>query len=182
MAEERRRVEQQQREEEEKKKKLEEEKRKKDEEERKKLEEKRKAEEERQLKLEAEKRKKAEEAEVKARLAEEIRQQKVKLKKTTSITQPLLPICLKQLKLAQLQAKVREDMNSTYNKGNNGLNRTYNKDDAQSYEITPARHELPPEVLVDPDNYDIADLKSDEETDDEDNPRKKPAKWAIGKI
>ena len=59
------------------------------------------------------------------------------------------------------------------------MNTTYNAA-ANNYEITPARHELPQEVLNDPDNYDIANLRSDEDTDDEDNPRKKPAAWTQG--
>ena len=71
------------------------------------------------------------------------------------------------------------DLNSTYNKGGSALNKTYDAA-ANNYEITPARHELPPEILNDPDNYDIANLRSDEDTDDEDNPRKKPAKWTQG--
>ena len=88
------------------------------------------------------------------------------------------------MKLAQLTKKASEekvDLNSTYNKGGPSvtLNKTYDAA-ANNYEITPARHELPPEILNDPDNYDIADLRSDEGTDDEDNPRKKPAKWTQG--
>ena len=88
------------------------------------------------------------------------------------------------MKLAQLTQKASEekvDLNSTYNKGGASvaLNKTYDAA-ANNYEITPARHELPPEILNDPDNYDIADLRSDEGTDDEDNPRKKPAKWTQG--
>jgi len=120
---------------------------------------------------EAEARAKAK-ADADAKLKEEIRQQK--------------------LKLAQLQAKASQDhvdLNSTYSKegggggggggGGNPLNTTYNAA-ANNYEITPARHELPQEVLNDPDNYDIANLRSDEDTDDEDNPRKKPAAWTQG--
>ena len=34
------------------------------------------------------------------------------------------------------------------------------------------RHELPPEPLKDKENYDIKDLRSDDDTDDEENPRK----------
>ena len=88
------------------------------------------------------------------------------------------------MKLAQLTQKATEekvDLNSTYNKGGASvaLNKTYDAA-ANNYEITPARHELPPEILNDPDNYDITDLRSDEGTDDEDNPRKKPAKWTKG--
>ena len=44
------------------------------------------------------------------------------------------------------------------------------------------RHELPPEPLKDKENYDIKDLKSDDDTDDEENPRKFIPKWAHGKF
>jgi hypothetical protein len=39
------------------------------------------------------------------------------------------------------------------------MNTTYTK---ESYDMTPSRDELPPAPLHDPNNYDIADLKSDE--------------------
>ena len=44
------------------------------------------------------------------------------------------------------------------------------------------RHELPPEPLKDKENYDIKDLRSDDDTDDEENPRKIIPKWAHGKF
>lgn len=74
-------------------------------------------------------------------------------------------------------------LNQTYDKDTSQLNSTYTKpaDSTQSYDITPARHELPPEPLKDQENYDIGDLKSDDDTDDEDNPRKVIPKWASGK-
>jgi hypothetical protein len=50
-----------------------------------------------------------------------------------------------------------------------------------SYDITPHRLELPPEPLHDPDNYNINDLKSDEDTDDDEQPRKEIPQWAAGK-
>ena len=95
-----------------------------------------------------------------------------------------------------------EDLNSTYTKPivnkhlakANGANTTYTAEEAKdeeeetaphnpnSYDITPARHELPPEELDDPNNYDIKNLKSDEETDDEDQPRKIVPSWAQGGI
>jgi len=78
-------------------------------------------------------------------------------------------------------------LNSTYTKPadstftkDNPANTTYTKDDPQTYDITPARHELPPEPLKDKENYDIMDLKSDDDTDDEENPRKIIPKWAHG--
>eukprot|EP00094_Tigriopus_californicus_P008207 TCALIF_07903-PA protein Name:"Similar to INCENP Inner centromere protein (Gallus gallus)" AED:0.07 eAED:0.07 QI:151/0.6/0.5/0.66/1/1/6/0/880 len=49
-----------------------------------------------------------------------------------------------------------------------------------SYDMTPARHELPPEPLENPNNYDINDLRSDDDTDDEDQPRKILPSWASG--
>lgn len=67
-------------------------------------------------------------------------------------------------------------MNSTYTKSGNSP-----RDNPDSYNITPARHELPPEPLLNPENYDINDLKSDEDTDDEEQPRKVVPKWAQGK-
>ena len=74
---------------------------------------------------------------------------------------------------------IMSNHNSTFTKNTTGpakgVNTTVN-----SYDITPARHELPPEELVDENNYDIGDLRSDEDTDDEDHPRKKIPKWAQG--
>merc|ERR1712240_499862 len=57
------------------------------------------------------------------------------------------------------------------------LNKTVTLDQSQvggvsSYDMTPARHELPPEPSHSEDNYGLEDLKSDEDTDDEDCPRK----------
>jgi len=42
------------------------------------------------------------------------------------------------------------------------------------------RHELPPETLTDPNNYDIGDLNSGDETDDDEAPRKEVPAWALG--
>ena len=77
-------------------------------------------------------------------------------------------------------ASTNNDHNSTYTKEPAGPGKMVNTT-VTSYDITPARHELPPEELVDEDNYDIGDLRSDEDTDDEDNPRKQIPKWAQGK-
>ena len=77
-------------------------------------------------------------------------------------------------------------LNQTYDKNNDTsqLNSTYTKpvdqSTTQSYDITPARHELPPEPLEDEENYNIGDLKSDDDTDDEDAPKKIIPTWAQG--
>merc|ERR1712233_158975 len=65
------------------------------------------------------------------------------------------------------------------------LNKTVTLDQSQaggvsSYDMTPARHELPPKPSHSEDNYGLEDLKSDEDTDDEDCPRKQVPKWAEG--
>ena len=88
--------------------------------------------------------------------------------------------------LNQTYEKDTSQLNSTYNVGNQSqLNSTYSKPAEttySSYDITPARHELPPEELVEKDNYNINDIKSDDDTDDEDNPRKQIPSWAKGTI
>eukprot|EP00096_Caligus_rogercresseyi_P003172 TRINITY_DN1580_c0_g1_i3.p1 TRINITY_DN1580_c0_g1~~TRINITY_DN1580_c0_g1_i3.p1 ORF type:complete len:791 (+),score=295.84 TRINITY_DN1580_c0_g1_i3:104-2374(+) len=65
------------------------------------------------------------------------------------------------------------------------LNVTITKDDdttpsSCSYDMTPAPEDLPPEPLKDEDNYDVGDLKSDDDTDDEEQPRKAIPLWATG--
>merc|ERR1712142_1365345 len=67
------------------------------------------------------------------------------------------------------------------------LNKTVTLDQSQvggvsSYDMTPARHELPPEPSHSEDNYGLEDLKSDEDTDDEDCPRKQVPLWAEGTL
>ncbi len=60
--------------------------------------------------------------------------------------------------------------------------KTPKQTNTHSYDITPHRLELPPEPLHDPENYDINDLKSDEDTDDDEQPRKEIPQWAEGRL
>jgi len=88
-------------------------------------------------------------------------------------------------KLNSQNSAPKSDLNSTYNKpGDATFNKTQTFDQSiagpQSYDITPARCELPPPPPQSEDNYGLDDLRSDSETDDEDNPKKQVPKWAEG--
>ena len=90
------------------------------------------------------------------------------------------------------------ESDSTFTKaGDSTFNRTQPSDQggSYSYDITPARHELPPQPLMNEDNYGtirhqvfqcansplgLEDLNSGTDTDDEDNPKKEVPKWAEG--
>merc|ERR1712058_205596 len=84
---------------------------------------------------------------------------------------------LKKLKEREA-SRPQPDMDSTYNKpGDATLNNT---NGPSSYDITPARHELPPQPPQTEENYGVDDLRSDSDTDDEDNPKKEVPGWAEG--
>ncbi|XP_070384363.1 inner centromere protein-like isoform X2 [Dermacentor albipictus] len=51
---------------------------------------------------------------------------------------------------------------------------------SSGYDITPHKSELPPEPNKDKDNYDINDLNSGDESDDDEEPRKEVPAWAKG--
>ncbi len=179
-------------------------KRKHDEEESKRLDEKRKREAEANRKKQAQQEEEAKREEERRRREEEAEKKRIAAKEAEDKRAREEAIKQQKERLAKLReaAKVTKVMNTTYEKTANTtvnnatfnsnesqLNSTYTKPAApaaskttvQSYDITPARHELPPEPLKDEDNYDIGDIRSDDDTDDEDAPRKVIPQWAMGK-
>merc|ERR1711915_398959 len=122
-------------------------------------------------------RKQREEAERKKKLQEEEARRMAKLKDAAEEK-------LRKEKELRL-LREREMMNTTVTKETDvTLNRTQVINQSSvgisSYDMTPARHELPPEPPQDENNYGLEDLRSDEDTDDEDCPRKQVPKWAEG--
>jgi len=123
------------------------------------------------------------------RKAEEEAAAKAKMDDRPKPILPVLPNLNSTYEVNSAAAATAAALNSTYNAGAaaKALNSTYNagakaadatfevaEHDASSYDMTPKR--LPTPATVE--NYVIDDLASDDETDDEDNPRKKIPAWA----
>ncbi|XP_027236516.1 inner centromere protein isoform X2 [Penaeus vannamei] len=159
-------------------------------EEERKMEEARKAEEERRAQLAEQKRLQEEEkrrriAEAERILRERKEMENLRLREAERIA---------QMKMAANVKKA--GLNDTYNANDNkenssNLNGTFTKSSGQtkassqgnsgrsnSYEMTPEIKK--PKKLVNANNYDIGDIKSDDSTDDESAPKKSIPHWALG--
>ena len=84
--------------------------------------------------------------------------------------------------MQEKEAAAKATMNSTYDAGK--LNGTYVKEEEpiSSYDMTPAPEERSPLKLKNAENYDIANLASDDDTDDEEHPKKEVPAWAKGQL
>merc|ERR1712098_618421 len=162
--------------------------------ERKEAEERQQKEEEERL-LQAEAEKKAEkQRQEEEKMKERMRQEKLKKdEERRKLEEKRLAYIAEKERMAREQEELRKlkereasrpqpDMDSTYNKpGDATFNKTLNNTNGpSSYDITPARHELPPQPPQTEENYGVDDLRSDSDTDDEDNPKKEVPGWAEG--
>lgn len=136
-----------------------------------------------------------EERQRKLQLAQEQKQEETRFKKAEPQTKPVQHHELNTTYEADKSSET-ENLNSTFTKGPTtttvsevapppppppmSSSQSATKDNPDSYDMTPARHELPPEPLENPNNYDINDLRSDDDTDDEEQPRKILPSWASG--
>lgn len=119
----------------------------------------------------AAKRKKQEEAEAKRLRLEAVRKQKEDA-----------------LKAKLVQQQMTKEAQKILDPAKHALNRTFTADaqspvpnntsQVTSYDMTPRFEQVSPQPLANPDNYNIDDLKSDDDTDDESRPKKAVPSWA----
>jgi len=141
----------------------------------------RKQEEERKRKIQEEEKRKRQEDQ---RREEERRRVEEEKKRAAAVQQERIAREKEELRKLKEKEAARQ-LEQQPRQADTTLNKTVTLDQSQaggvsSYDMTPARHELPPEPSHSEDNYGLEDLKSDEDTDDEDCPRKQVPKWAEG--